>query len=79
MRKSPPKKTRKRTRFQKDTYFRVLRFLQKNSEMSQWKMAEAIGVSVGMIHYLLNDPIDKGLVELGNFTAAKDQCRYAYL
>lgn len=71
--------TSKRTKLQKDTHFRVLRLLQENPEMSQRELAEAVGVSVGGIHYVLNALIDKGLVKLGNFTAAEDKRRYAYV
>lgn len=71
--------TSKRTKLQEDTHFRVLRILQENPEMSQRELAEAVGVSVGGIHYVLNALIDKGLVKLGNFTAAEDKRRYAYV
>lgn len=71
--------TSKRTKLQEDTHFRVLRLLQENPEMSQRDLAEAVGVSVGGIHYVLNALIDKGLVKLGNFTAAEDKRRYAYI
>ena len=71
--------TSKRTKLQEDTHFRVLRLLQDNPEMSQRELAEAVGVSVGGIHYVLNALIDKGLVKLGNFTAAEDKRRYAYI
>jgi len=57
----------------------VLRLLQKNPELSQRQLAEAVGVSVGGIHYVLSALIDKGLVKLGNFTAAEDKRRYAYI
>lgn len=69
----------KRTKLQEDTHFRVLRLLQENPEMSQRELAQAVGVSVGGIHYVLNALIDKGLVKLGNFTAAEDKRRYAYV
>jgi len=71
--------TSKRTKLQEDTHFRVLRLLQENPEMSQRELAEAVGISVGGIHYVLNALIDKGLVKLGNFTAAEDKRRYAYI
>ena len=71
--------TSKRTKLQEDTHFRCLRLLQENPEMSQRELAEAVGVSVGGIHYVLNALIDKGLVKLGNFTAAEDKRRYAYI
>ena len=71
--------TSKRTKLQEDTHFRVLRLLQENPEMSQRELAEAVGVSVGGIHYVLTALIDKGLVKLGNFTAAEDKRRYSYV
>lgn len=71
--------TSKRTKLQEDTHFRVLRLLNENPEMSQRELAEAVGVSVGGINYVLNALIEKGLVKLGNFTAAEDKRRYAYI
>lgn len=71
--------TSKRAKLQEDTHFRVLRLLQQNPEMSQRELAEAVGVSVGGMHYLLNALIEKGLVKLGNFKAAEDKRRYAYI
>lgn len=71
--------TSKRTKMQEDTHFRVLRLLQENPEMSQRELASAVGVSVGGMHYVLNALIEKGLVKLGNFTAAEDKRRYAYV
>jgi len=47
--------------------------------MSQRDLAKAVGVSVGRMNYVLNALVDKGLVKLGNFTAAKDKRRYAYV
>lgn len=71
--------TSKRSKLQEDTHFRVLRVLQDDPEISQRDLAERVGVSVGGIHYVLNALIDKGLVKLGSFTAAKDKRRYAYI
>lgn len=71
--------TSKRTKLQEDTHFRVLRLLQENPEMSQRELAAAVGVSVGGMHYVLNALIEKGWVKLGNFTAAEDKRRYAYI
>ena len=47
--------------------------------MSQRDLARAVGVSTGGIHYVLTALVDKGLVKLGNFTAAADKRRYAYV
>ena len=69
----------KRTQLQEDTHFRVLRLLQDNPEVSQRELAEAVGISVGSAYYVLTALIEKGLIKLGNFTAAADKRRYAYV
>ena len=71
--------TSKRSKLQEDTYFRVLRLLQENPEMSQRELAQVAGVSVGGMHYVLNALVEKVLVKLGNFTASEDKRRYAYI
>jgi EPS-associated MarR family transcriptional regulator len=71
--------TSQRSKLQEDTHFRVLRLLQANPEMTQRELARAVGISVGGVHYVLNALIDKGFVKLGNFSAAEDKRRYAYI
>lgn len=68
-----------RSKAQEDVRFRVLRLLRENPEMSQRDIASAVGISVGGVHYCLNALIDKGFVKLGNFSAAQDKRRYAYI
>lgn len=69
----------KRSKLQEDTHFRVLRLLQESPEVSQRELAEAVGISVGSAHYVMKALVEKGLVKLGNFTAAQDKRRYAYI
>lgn len=47
--------------------------------MSQRELAEAVGVSVGGMHYVLHAFIEKGLVKLGKFSTSEDKRRYAYI
>lgn len=68
-----------RSKVQEDVRFRVLRFLHDNPELSQRELAEAVGISNGSAHYLLSAFLHKGLIKLGNFTAAQDKRRYAYI
>jgi len=62
-----------RSNVQEDVRFRVLRLLEENPEMSQRDIAASVGISVGGVHYLLNALIGKGMVQLGNFSAARDK------
>ena len=68
-----------RSKVQEDVRFRVLRLLHENPELSQRDLASAVGISNGSAHYLLSALLDKGLIKLGNFTAAQDKRRYAYI
>lgn len=69
----------RRPDLQEDVRFRILRLLEENPEMSQRELANSVGISLGAMHYCLNALVEKGFVKLGNFTAAKDKRRYAYI
>lgn len=47
--------------------------------MSQRELAEAVGISVGGVHYVLKALVQKGLVKAGRFATSSDKRRYAYL
>lgn len=68
-----------RSKVQEDVRFRVLRLLHENPELSQRDLANAVGISNGSAHYLLTALVEKGLIKIGNFTAAEDKRRYAYI
>lgn len=62
-----------------DLYFRVLKLLQKEPDLSQRELAARLGVSNGKLHYCMHALIEKGLVKLGNFANSKHHLGYAYL
>lgn len=68
-----------RDRQREDAKFRILSLLQENPELSQRALSRELGVSIGSVHFLLTAFLDKGLLKLGNFTAAEDKRRYAYV
>ena len=67
------------SKLKEDAQFRALRLLEDNPEMSQRALVQAAGISVGGTHYVLSALIEKGLVKIGSFTAARDKRRYAYI
>ena len=71
--------TERRRELREDARFRVLRLLEVNPELSQRDLAAAAGISVGGAHYVLSALIETGLIKLGNFSAASDKRRYAYI
>ena len=64
---------------QEDTYFRVLRMLQDNPDLTQRDIAERLGVSTSGMNYCLNALIDKGWVKVQNFSQSKNKFGYIYV
>lgn len=71
--------TSRQAKLQEDTYFRVMRILQENPDLTQRELAEKLGMSVGGLNYCLNALIDKGFVKMGNFQKSKNKFKYVYL
>lgn len=71
--------TSPRSQVQEDVRFRILRLLEENPELSQRDLARAVGISTGSANYVLKALVEKGFVKLGNFRAAEDKRRYAYV
>ena len=64
---------------QEDTYFRVMRILQNNPDLTQRELAEKLGISVGGLNYCLKALVEKGLVKMKNFASAKNKFGYVYV
>jgi EPS-associated MarR family transcriptional regulator len=64
---------------QEDNYFRVLRILNENPNITQRELAENLGVSVSGLNYCLKALIEKGLVKMQNFNNNTNKLSYMYL
>ncbi len=73
----PLKQTQTET--QEDTYFRVLRALSENPDLTQRELAQKLGVSVGSLNYCLKALIEKGWVKMQNFSQSKNKFGYVYI
>ena len=71
--------TSRRTQLQEDTYFRVMRLLQANPDMTQREIAEKLGLSTSGLNYCLKALIEKGLVKVQNFSESKNKFGYIYV
>lgn len=69
----------RRSQLQEDTYFRVLRMLQVNPDMTQREIAEKLGISTSGLNYCLKALIAKGLVKVQNFSQSKNKFGYIYV
>jgi EPS-associated MarR family transcriptional regulator len=71
--------TSRQAKLQEDTYFRVMRILQKNPDLTQRELAEKLGISVGGLNYCLKALMEKGLVKMKNFSNSKNKFGYVYV
>lgn len=67
-----------RAKLQEDTNFSLMKLLYCNSRLSQREMAKALGISFGSFIYCLNPLIEKGLVNIDNFSQNQNKFGYAY-
>lgn len=69
----------RQAKLQEDTYFRVMRILQENPDITQRELAEKLGISVGGLNYCLKVLMQKGLVKMKNFANSKNKFGYVYV
>jgi EPS-associated MarR family transcriptional regulator len=61
-----------------DASFRIMRLIEQNPNLTQRELANATGISLGRVHYVLRALIGSGLVKLERFSASKHKRDYAY-
>ena len=66
-------------KIQEDTHFRIMRILQENSDLTQRKLAQKMGISLGGLNYCLKALMEKGMVKMKNFTNSKNKFGYVYV
>lgn len=69
----------RQSKLQEDTYYRVLRLLQDNPDLTQRELASQLGISVGGLNYCLKALMEKGWVKMQNFARAKHKFGYVYV
>lgn len=67
-----------KSKIQSEAHFQILRYLQKNPELSQRELCERVGISLGAVNYCLKALIDRGLVKAQNFKRSSKKMGYAY-
>jgi EPS-associated MarR family transcriptional regulator len=71
--------TSRQAKLQEDTYFRVMRILQENPDLTQRELAERLCVSVGGLNYCLKALMEKGLLKMKKFANSKNKFGYIYV
>ena len=69
----------RRSQNQEDTYYRILRLLQDDPDMTQREIAAKLGLSASGLNYCLKALIDKGWVKVQNFSRSENKFGYIYV
>jgi EPS-associated MarR family transcriptional regulator len=59
--------------------YSALKILEQQPDLTQRKLAEELGVSLGKTHYLVKSLIDVGWIKLDNFQKSNNKWGYVYL
>ena len=62
-----------------DKQFEVLRKLHKNSKLTQRKLADELGYSLGKLNFILNELKKKGMEKYKNFKNNENKINYLYV
>ncbi len=61
-----------------EMYFRVLRALERSSNVTQRELANETNISLGGINYCLKALSEKGWIKIRNFQKSKNRISYVY-
>ena len=62
-----------------EDHFEVLRKIQKNPNLSQRKLADQLGFSLGKLNYCLKALQQKGFIKIKNFKNNPNKLNYLYI
>ena len=59
--------------------YKILRFIEKNNSSTQREIAKGVGLSLGMVNYILKELAKKGIIKMENFRKSKNRWSYRYI
>ena len=62
-----------------ETYYKLMRLLEANPEMSQRDAARELGISLGKVNYCLRALVQKGWLKAARFRNSQNKKAYMYL
>jgi EPS-associated MarR family transcriptional regulator len=62
-----------------ETRLAMLRLLERQPDVSQRELSQALGLSLGKTNYVIRALLDKGLLKMRNFRRSGNKLAYAYV
>jgi EPS-associated MarR family transcriptional regulator len=67
------------TSYEDEIRYHLLKILENEPDLSQRKMAEKMGISLGKVNYCVTELAKKGFIKVNRFKNAKNKRAYTYL
>ena len=65
--------------YEQGIYYRLLKMLSKEPNVTQRNMAKRMGISLGKMNYCITELAAKGWIKIIRFKSAKNKSPYTYL
>lgn len=65
--------------YEQGIYYRLLKMLSKEPNVTQRNMAKRMGISLGKMNYCITELAAKGWIKIIRFKSAKNKIPYTYL
>ena len=62
-----------------DHYYKILNILEENPDLSQRKIANELGYSLGKVNYVIAALVEKGILKLQKFIKSRNKLGYRYV
>ena len=73
------KPLKNKSKIQEEARFKILRLLHENPRLSQRRLGDQVGISLGAVNYCLRALIERGFVKASNFSRNPNKLGYAYV
>lgn len=65
--------------YEQEIRYRLLKLLESDPSLTQRRMAEKMGISLGKLNYCLAEFTKKGLVKINRFKSSDNKAAYMYV
>lgn len=65
--------------YEQEIFYRLLKILSRDSNLTQREMAKKMGISLGRVNYCISELVKKGLIKINRFKHSKNKIQYIYI
>ncbi len=65
--------------YEQEIWYRLLKLLSRESNLTQRNMAKRMGISLGKVNYCVSELAKRGFIKINRFKDSSNKIRYIYL